>query len=92
MRIITNKWVSLPPFEASPPIVTPINSPFFVDLRPPPNTEYIRHLSRSDLKGGINEKNHHILVATKFEVPLQNFSEVSTGSGCGVTLYLRKTM
>ena len=31
---------------------------------------------------------HHIPGVTKFEVPLKNFSEVSTRAGCGVTIYL----
>ena len=30
----------------------------------------------------------HILGATKFEVPLQNFSKVSARAGCGVKIYL----
>ena len=34
------------------------------------------------------KKIHPILGATKFKVPLQNFSEVSTRAGCGGTIYL----
>ena len=46
-RIITNARVFLPLFAASPPIVTSIASPIFVDLRPPSNTELIRHINRT---------------------------------------------
>ena len=46
-------------------------------------------LEQDRLKGGHKRKYfHHILGATKFEVHLQNFSEVSTRAGCGVTIYL----
>ena len=54
-RITTNKWVFLPLFSASPPLVAPSASPFFVELRSPPNTKYIRHLSSPGLKGAANE-------------------------------------
>ena len=36
-------------------------------------------------------KNHHILYATKFEVHVHNFSEVSKGVGCGGTINVRTT-
>ena len=34
------------------------------------------------------KRNHHILGDTKFDVHLQNVSEVLKKSGCGVTIYL----
>ena len=37
--MITNKWVFLPLFAASTPIVARIASPIFVDLYPPSNTK-----------------------------------------------------
>ena len=48
LSLTNKKCVFLPLFAASPQIVTPIASPVVVELRPPPNTEYIRHLSRPD--------------------------------------------
>ena len=37
-HIITNKWVLLTVFAASPPIATPIAIPNFANLYPPSNT------------------------------------------------------
>ena len=45
-RILTNKSLFLTIFTASPPIVTPFDSPFSVDFRPPYNTKYTIDLSR----------------------------------------------
>ena len=91
IHIITNKWFFLPLFAASPPIFTSIASPFFADLWPPYNIEPIIHLSTPCLKEAADEYFHNILGAMKFKVHLHNFSEVSTRSGCGVTLYLGTT-
>ena len=60
-------------FSASPPIVTPFACPIFVDLQPTFNGKLSKQLNMIGYKGVVNEKTHHILGATKFEVHLHNF-------------------
>ena len=55
---------------------TPISSPIFAILGAPYNTNPIRYLSRSGLRGGVERYFHHILGATKFEVCLQSLTNI----------------